>query len=163
MENTICKICDGAGGWRKPITEYLGDNWMDCILCDGFGFHEKNEEEEESATLLDYTKQTSVFRDELERFGRVFKFMPSEHGTKIEINIVPDSRDNWIKLVKKLLLVSNESSSFSVMTKQVFFCARDGKYKYYWEVHIEVENLIDLEILADYVGSLELKKEEEDA
>jgi len=141
-----CEVCGGKGGW------YYENSYYDCPLCEGFGFREKDLEED--ALSLQFMVQIGHFRDaiteQLELMGNVVSFFSddSSGALKITFEFRPDSPSEWSQIAKRLLKMTHFHSGLEILVNQrYYYDSKEKKYRNSWVIEIMPDDLRDLEAI----------------
>jgi hypothetical protein len=152
--NVVCKVCGGKGGWPIDRRSPFDDNWMDCGYCEGYGFHEKQDEEPDVQSKIHayngYRKQIIDLLNEV--VANVDSFTTTDGGKTIEIQISPYSKQIFSDFVKFVLKLSLYSTKIDIKVTQDYYCKKGtDKYTYQWKIFLQPDELRDLEGFIDVV------------
>jgi hypothetical protein len=151
--HAVCSVCSGKGGWKKEVRHWSDNNWLTCLYCDGYGFHEKQRETEEpsgSNKVAMHGGYRVLMSEILENHGKVISVRALDEDLH-EIRFVPNNRRFWIGLIKTILKIGSFHPTLKVEALQNFYYADKNKYHYYWIVRVYSEGAKDL---SDFIDAL---------
>lgn len=149
--NKVCKVCGGKGGWEHDYVNGL-DTWMDCPMCEGYGFYFEIEPEERD--LLDEVEEyNALMASKLRDIATVESFLPLQIGEETLVQIIPKSKIAFSEFVKRLINYSRHANHIMCLPKQVFYYDENRKegYNYFWEICFFTNSFSDLDGVLDLI------------
>jgi hypothetical protein len=136
-----CAMCEGKGGFRTFTTEHT---YVDCPICDGYGFTNVKEviEEEQSTNKFNaYMELKSLAEEEYSKHGTIFNIFSENIENNLIVSLMPKNPKPFVKNIKTLLRLSKDSSTLNINISQKFYIKENNSVGHYWLIDIRYTSL----------------------